>query len=133
MFIDDVQSDYAMPNLQNVKEADRLRIKDDVTAMILRKDWNEKKESRNWQAVADMVVQRYSKALHYLQTHEDVREDKDSLATYLMTQLCLFINTTARNATLETQRCVSQSFPPLPTLPQVAASLAHRTLHTVTY
>jgi hypothetical protein len=130
VFLNDVQSDYAMPRLQNVKDADRLRVKDDVTAMILRKDWTEERESRNWQAVADMVVQRYSKALH---TDEDIREDKIALATYLMALLRPFIDTTARNATLETQRCVSQLIPALPTPPRVAASLAHGTLHTVTY
>jgi hypothetical protein len=133
VFLNDVQSDYAMPRLQNVKEADRLRVKDDITAMILRKDWNEEKESRNWQAVADMGVQRYSKALHYLHTNKDIREDKDAMATYLTTLLRPFIDTTARNATLETQRCVSQLIPALPTPPRVAASLAHRTLYTVTY
>jgi hypothetical protein len=107
VFINDVQSDYAMPRLQNVREVDRLRTKDDVRAMILRRDWNEEKESRNWQAVADMVVQRYSKPLHYVHTDEDIREDKNALAAYVMTQLRPFIDTTVRNATLETQRCVS--------------------------
>jgi hypothetical protein len=133
VFINDVQSNYTMPRLQNVKEADRLRVQDDVTAMVLRKDWNEERESRNWQAVADMVVQRYSKALHYLHTDKDIREDKDALATCLTTLLRPFIDTTARNATLKTQRCVPQLIPPLPTPPQIAASLAHCTLYTVTH
>jgi hypothetical protein len=97
LFLNDVQSDYAMPRLQNVKEAHRLRVKDHVTAMILRKDWSEETESRNWQAVADMVVQRYSKPLHYLHTFMDSRNDKNTLAAYLMAYLRPFIDPTARS------------------------------------
>lgn len=133
LFVNDVQSDYAMPRLQNVKEADRLHIKDEVTDMILRKDWDGESKSRNWQAVADMVVQRFSEPLHYLRTDETIREDKAALAEYLTMLLRPFIDESDRNATLETQRCVSQLVSELPTPPLPAVSLAHRTLHAVTH
>jgi hypothetical protein len=132
LFDNDVQSDYAMPRLQNVKEGDRMRVKDDVTDMILRKDWNTDEQLRDWQAVADMVVQRYSKPLHHLHTDKDIREDKDALTLYLATLLRPFISS-ARNATLETQRCVSQYIPTLPLPPQPVASLAHLNLYVVTH
>lgn len=132
LFTNDVQSDYAMPRLQNVKDSDLIRVRDDVTDMILNKNWDEEKGSKNWRQVADLVVQRYSSPLHYLRTNDLVRKDKNALATYLATLLRPFIDLTARNATLEIQRCVSQFIPPLPTPPQPASSLAHRTLHTVT-
>ncbi|CAG5148984.1 uncharacterized protein ALTATR162_LOCUS2279 [Alternaria atra] len=132
LFNNDVQSDYAMPRLQNVKESDRLRVKDDVTAMILRKNWNADEQPRDWQAVADMIVQRYSKPLHHLHTDEEIRGDKDALALYLAIQLRPFISS-VRNATLETQRCLSQFIPTLPSPPQPAASLAHLALYAVTH
>ncbi|EDU49274.1 hypothetical protein PtrSN002B_001808 [Pyrenophora tritici-repentis] len=130
LFVNDVQSDYAMPRLQNVSDSDRLRVKDDVTAMILHKDWSKERRSRDWQAVADMVVQRYSKPLHFLYTSKAVRDDKDSLVAYLESQLRPFIDPTDRNATLETQRCVAQVVPRLPSTSQSSASLAHLVLYT---
>ncbi|KAH7401416.1 hypothetical protein BKA66DRAFT_519117 [Pyrenochaeta sp. MPI-SDFR-AT-0127] len=132
LFKNDVESDYAMPRLQNVKYAELVRIKDDITDMILKKDWDEEKETRNWQSVTDLVVQRYSSPLHYIHTNDLVRKDRNALATYLITFLRPFIDLTARNATLETHRCVSQFIPALATPPQLGSSLAHRTLHTVT-
>ncbi|CAE7210189.1 hypothetical protein PTNB73_09195 [Pyrenophora teres f. teres] len=131
LFVNDVQSDYAMPRLQNISDSDRLRVKDDVTAMILHKDWSTEKESRDWQAVADMVVQRYSKPLRFLYTSKDVRDNKDSLVAYLKVQLRPFIDPTDRNVTLETQRCVAQVMPSHPSTPQSSASLAHLALYTV--
>jgi hypothetical protein len=133
LFDNDVQSDYAMPRLQNVKESDLLRVKDDVTALILRKDWSADLGPHDWQAVADMVVQRYSKPLHHLHTDQGIRGDKDALALYLEEQVRPFIDFSARNATLETQRCLSQFVPALPSPPQPAVSLAHVTLYAVTH
>jgi len=127
LFINDVQSDYAMPRLQNVSDSDRLRVKNDVTAMILRKDWGSEREARNWQAIADMVIQRYSKPLHYLHTSKAIRGDKDALVAYLKAQLRPFIDPTDRNAVLETQRCVAQLVPA-----KSSASLAHLVLYKVT-
>ncbi|KAF2031820.1 hypothetical protein EK21DRAFT_62175 [Setomelanomma holmii] len=133
LFTNDVHSDYAMPRLQNVKEADRIHVKDDVTEMILRKDWDKETAAKDWQAVADNVVARYAKPLHYLHTNKEVRGDKKALEFYLINLLHPFIDYTARNATVETQRCVAQVIPPLPTPPSTAASLAHRTVHAVTH
>ncbi|KNG52631.1 hypothetical protein TW65_00051 [Stemphylium lycopersici] len=133
LFDNDVQSDYAMPRLQKVKEADRLRVKDDITDMILRKDWAEEKQSQDWQALVDMVVARYSEPLHYLHSAQEIREDKDALTAYLKTLLRPFIDDTSRNAKLETQRCIAQFIPTLPTTPQSAAPLAHLALYSVTH
>ncbi|KAF2630151.1 hypothetical protein BU25DRAFT_336421 [Macroventuria anomochaeta] len=132
----DVQSDVRMPRLTNVSPSDLSKIKDDVTAMILGKDWDEEKgKGRDWQAVADMVVARYSAPLHHITTHSAFQRDKEALAVYLQGLLRPFIDSTARNASKETQRCVSQLLPPLPSLSIPPASLpplAHRALHTVT-
>lgn len=133
LFTNDVQSDYAMPRLQNVKDSDLLHIRDDITKMILGKDWDADTRTANWQTVADMVVQRYSVSLHYLHTNQEIRKNKDALAAYLTGLLRPFIDFTTRDAVLETQRCVSQVVPPLPSPPRPIASLAHGTLHAVTH
>ncbi|KAF1946414.1 hypothetical protein EJ02DRAFT_462452 [Clathrospora elynae] len=125
LFFNDVQSDYAMPRLQNVSESDRLCVKDDITKIILRKNWDKEKEPRDWQAAANMVVQRYGKALHFLHTDKKIRNNKDAFAKYLMMLLRPYIDTTARNATLEAHRCVSQL---IPSLGQPVASVAYARL-----
>lgn len=129
----DVQSDVRMPRLTNVGDADLARIKADVTALILAKDWDEE-PGRDWQAVADMVVARYSAPLHHIITTRAFRKDKEELARYLQGLLRPFIDTTSRNATLETVRCLAQFLPPMPSLsipPGSLPPLAHRALHTV--
>lgn len=131
LFSNDVQSDYPMPRLQKVKKEDILRIRQDITDVILQKDWATETKKTNWQAVADQVVTRYGKSLHYMHTTPDFRTNKLALSNYLTTLLRPFISQ-SRNSTLETQRCVAQFVPPLSHPPLVLSSLAHRTLHNVT-
>jgi hypothetical protein len=132
LFENDSQSDYVMPRLQSVSAADRSRVNDDVTRMIVGKDWGEKTNTTDWQAVTDMVVSRYSKALHYLHTSAQIRKDRKLLQDYLTKLLLPFIDYPARNTTLEAHRCVSQLVPPMPT-PASTASLAHRTIYGIVH
>jgi hypothetical protein len=125
LFTNDVQSDYAMPRLQNVTVADRMRVRADITDMILQ---NGRTVGRDWQAIADMTVARYSHPLHYLHTDKRIRLDRTAFAKYLELLLVPFIAYTARNTTLETRRCVAQIVPA-----QATASLAHRTVHAITH
>ena len=130
----DVQSDTRMPRLTNVSPTDLSKIKDDITTLILEKNWDEQ-PGRDWQAVADMIVSRYSSPLHHITTTPTFLKSKDELATYLQSLLRPFIDGTTRNATLEISRCVAQMLPPLPSLsipPASLTPLAHRALHTVT-
>ncbi|KAF2129879.1 hypothetical protein P153DRAFT_375504 [Dothidotthia symphoricarpi CBS 119687] len=131
LFSNDVQSDYAMPRLQNVKEEEILRIRQDITNMVLQKSKNAGQEDTNWQAVADQVITRYSKSLHYIHNTPHLRTNKLALSNYLTALLRPFISQ-ARNSTLETQRCVAQFVAPLTHPPLLVSSLAHRTLHDVT-
>ena len=130
----DVQSDYRMPRLTNVAPSDLHRIRDDVTSLVLYKNWTE--ESRtDWQAVADNVITRYSSPLHHITTYTPFRENKEELANYLTALLRPFIDDSARNASLEILRCTSQLVAPLPSLsipPASLTPLAHRALHAVT-
>ena len=130
----DVQSDYRMPRLTNIAPLDLRHIKDDVTLLVLSKDWVEE-SGTDWQAVADNVIARYSSPLHHITTYTLFREQKDELAAYLTTLLRPFIDDSARNASLETLRCTSQLVAPLPSLsipPASLTPLAHRALHAVT-
>lgn len=129
----DVQSDVKMPRLTHVSPSDLADIKDDVTSLVLRKDWASH-PGRDWQAVADMFVQRYSKPLHHITSTHRLRNHKEELAQYLTALLRPFISAGERNATLETARCVAQILPASPSLkvpPGSLPPLAHRTLHTV--
>jgi hypothetical protein len=132
LFENDSQSDYIMPRLQNVSAVDRSRVNDDVTRMIVGKDWGGKMSTTDWQAVTDMVVARYSKALHYLHTSAQIRQDRKLLQDYLTKLLLPFIDYPARNTTLETHRCVGQLVPPIPT-PASTASLAYQTIYGIAH
>ncbi|KAF3047716.1 hypothetical protein E8E12_011497 [Didymella heteroderae] len=128
----EVNSDVRMPRLTNVAAADLAQIKDDVTALVLNKDWS--KDGHDWQAVADLAVARYSSPLHHITTTRAFRKDKDELARYLRGLLRPFISPGERNATRETERCVAQIVPPLSSLsvpPGLLPLLAHRALHAV--
>ncbi|KAF2827570.1 hypothetical protein CC86DRAFT_290230 [Ophiobolus disseminans] len=128
LFINDVQSDYIMPRLQNVSAADLSLIRDDITSMILRKDWDNKTMgSTNWQSVADMVVIRYSSPLHYLHTNKQIRAEKEPLEAYLAKLMLPFVDYTTRNAALELHRCVAQFIPPI----SPSAVIAHTTVHAI--
>lgn len=132
----DVQSDVLMPRLTNVSPSTLVSLRADVTQLILSKDWSAHDRTSDWQATADMLVARYSTPLHHLTSTPLYRTNKPALAAYLTQLLRPFIDTSARNASLETNRCVAQHIPPLPatTLPTPPASLpplAHRALHAV--
>jgi hypothetical protein len=127
LFDNDVQSDYAMPRLQNVKATDLLQVKDDLTKVIR---WGSGWFKDDWQAVADLVVTRYSKPLHYLHTNDRIRENLETTEDYIAKLLRPFIDYTARNTTLETTRCVGQMFQGFPQITYYA--LAPLAIYTVT-
>ncbi|KAH6637765.1 hypothetical protein C7974DRAFT_307777 [Boeremia exigua] len=129
----DVRSDVKMPRLTHVAPEVLRAARDDVAALVLRKDW-EAREGRDWQGVADMVVARYSGPLHYIATNRVFREDGAALAVYLGELLRPFVDVSARNAARETERCVAQFVPALPALsipPSSLTPLGHRATHAV--
>ncbi|KAF2444414.1 hypothetical protein P171DRAFT_338906, partial [Karstenula rhodostoma CBS 690.94] len=126
----DVASDTPQPRLVKASPEQLGKIRDAVTAMVL--GGGGVGEGRDWQAVADMVVTRYGKAIHYLHADASVRSSNEAFAKYLSALLRPFVSPSARNASLETERCVAQIVPPLPLPPSSSPPLAHTTLHTVT-
>ena len=125
----DVVSDTPHPRLTNVAAGQLEEIKAAVTQMVVGSGAGE--WGRNWQAVADMVVARYSAALHHLHTDEEIRSSGEAFASYLRTLLRPYIGATGRNSTVELERCVLQHVPRLPSPPAPAPSLAHTTIHAI--
>lgn len=123
LFDNDVQSDEPQPRLSKVSVADRLLVQRDVTNMILRQD----RDETNWQAIADVVVSQYSRPLHFLHNNEQIRSETKALQYYLTTLLLPFIDYTARNTTLEKQRCITQLVPASP-----VDNLAHESIVSIT-
>jgi hypothetical protein len=133
LFTNDVNSDMPMPRLQNVGDSDLIKMRDAVTEMVLASDSDKTSQSTKWQEVADLVVKRYSMALHNLATNRDLRDSKEGFAEYLSALLRPFIDWTARNSTLEISRCGAQLVPRLPAPPALAPFLAHRAVHAVNH
>jgi hypothetical protein len=129
----EVSSDVRMPRLTNVAAAELARIRDDVTELVRVQDWST--QGRDWQAVADMAVARYSAPLRHIASTPAYRRDKDALARYLKGLLRPYVgDAQERNATRETQRCVAQIVPPMPDIsvpPGSLPPLAHRAIHAV--
>ncbi|KAF2122138.1 hypothetical protein BDV96DRAFT_609152 [Lophiotrema nucula] len=131
LFDNDGQSDTPMPRLENARQADLRTIKDAVTGMILTSAVEKVGDGTNWQAIADMIIQRYSAPLHHLTDKEAAaRKSKEALATYLSTLLRPFIDYTSRNTSAETARCVAQHLPPVP--PPLSPPLAYTALSSIT-
>jgi len=130
LWANDVVSDTPHPRLKNASPEQLWQIRGEVTKMILNSGG--KRQGRNWQEVADMVVSRYSAPLHHLHTDEEVRGSRKAFATSLNALLRPFISASERNGTLELERCISQHVPRLPVSPSQAPSLAHTTIHTIT-
>ncbi|ORX98611.1 hypothetical protein BCR34DRAFT_496011 [Clohesyomyces aquaticus] len=134
MWDNDVQSDIAMPRLENVADGHLVKIRDRVTQMIVASNREGTKKEKgvgtNWQEVIDMIVERYTAPLHYLgNASSPVRTSEEELGTYLASLLRPFIDYTLRNTTREVQRCVSQFLPSS----MDDATLAARAVQSVTH
>lgn len=130
LWTNDVVSDTPHPRLVNARPEQVREMRAAVADMVVSGGGRETVPAgTNWQAVADMVVRRYSAALHNLHTDAAVRSNKEAFAASVAALLAPFVASAARNSTLEAARCVAQF---VPALPPVAPSLAHSTIHTVT-
>ncbi|KAL4808873.1 hypothetical protein BDV18DRAFT_90990 [Aspergillus unguis] len=92
------------PRLQHLSAQDLKPIQQDLDALILK---HEASESQiNWQAIADMVVDRYATRLRYLasgqiSTLQQLQEEIEDLVTP-------FVDYDRRNTSLEVERCSKQ-------------------------
>lgn len=97
----------ALPRLTQLSTEDLEPIRADVDRLIMSHDPEE--ASTDWQAIADMVVERYARELRYLasgqlSTVANIHEAVEGL-------LGPFIDYSDRNATLEVDRCANHFVP----------------------
>ncbi|KAF2140626.1 uncharacterized protein K452DRAFT_288723 [Aplosporella prunicola CBS 121167] len=121
------------PRLQNASNTTISRIRDDVTRMVFSGQFPHVRDqaglpARDWQAIVDEIVMRYSGRLEYLSS-----ESVDSFKTFQAEVEALFrpfIDYSARDATAEALRCSTQ-FTPAYTGVSLAARTAHNVAHSI--
>lgn len=116
----------SLPRLGQVPNAYLDVVRKEVTALILEHDTAE--TSRNWQAITDMIVKRYSDELSYLASGEF--GDIQSLREHIETLLSPFIDYSERVTSSEAERCATQF---LPLESPDSHVVAARAVHTVAY
>ena len=89
-------------------------MRSDLKSIIFQSDSFDKitHSPRNWQAVADMIVQKYANPLQYLVTSSEFDNSSTRLAQELNYMLRPFFDTFHRDAAIETKRCATEFMPP---------------------
>lgn len=100
-------------------------VRRDLYTLVMTHDTDE--ASFNWQAVTDMIIQRYADELNYLLS--DIFSDTAKLHAEICRILEPFIDYSDRNSSLEIERCVDQFIPKSASLRE---NLAGRAIHSVT-
>ena len=85
----------------------------------------------DWQAAADMIVQKYANPLQYLVTSPELGNSSTRLAQELNYLLRPFLDTSHRDAETETKRCAAEFMPPYFNLS--ANGLSGQAIYTVSY
>lgn len=116
----------SLPRLGQVPSQELDVVRKELTATILAYDTTE--TTRNWQAITDMIVKRYSDELAYLASGEFT--DIKSLRQHIETLLSPFLDYSSRDASSEAERCATQ-FLPLET--HHSHVLAARAVHSVAH
>ena len=100
-----------LPRLENISKVDRASIFVDLSQSILLNDHDKPRSQRvDWQAVADMIVARYSDTLQelaYSPFYNSAKRMRQKSAILLQP----FIDSDNRNTTLEYERCASHFMP----------------------
>lgn len=128
----------ALPRLiaapQNILED----MRSDLKSIIFQPDSFDKitHSSCNWQAVADMIVQKYANPLQYLVTSSEFSKSSTRLARELNYMLRPFFDTLHRDAAIETKRCAAEFMPVnfhSSDSHDYTGSLSERAIYTVSY
>ena len=95
------------PRLTEITDASRDLLRKQVGQMILSEPSPVKHNGYDWQAIADMIVTRYSSRLQYL-TMPDVMNNEQRLNTEINAILSSFIDYDNRSQINETAQCASR-------------------------
>lgn len=128
----------ALPRLiaapQNILED----MRSDMKSIIFQSDSFDQitRSSRDWQAVADLIIQKYANPLQYLVTSSEFSKSSTRLAQELNYMLRPFFDTLHRDAAIETKRCAAE-FMPLEAHSSdshdYTGSLSERAIYNVSY
>lgn len=110
-----------LPRLANLSTQSLELMKKDLLDLVMRHDPN--KKSFDWQAVVDMIVQRYSKELKYLLSEE--LSTQGLLQQELDRILRAFVDYDSRDRTAETERCAKQFIPKRAPRDTLAGEVVH--------
>ncbi|KAE8152231.1 hypothetical protein BDV25DRAFT_128130 [Aspergillus avenaceus] len=105
--LDLFRSSTSLPRLQHLFADELGPIRNDLDRLIM--DHDPKDSTFNWQAIADMVVQRYAHELKYLASGQ--LSTLQDLHNEIENSLGPFIDYNDRNPALEADRCSMQFFP----------------------
>ena len=128
----------ALPRLIAAPQSILEDMRSDMKSIILQSDSFDKitHSSCDWQAVADMIVQKYANPLQYLVTSSEFSKSSTRLAQELNYMLRPFFDTLHRDAAIETKRCAAE-FMPLDfhssDSHDYTGSLSGRAIYTVSY
>ncbi|KAL1618489.1 hypothetical protein SLS54_007217 [Diplodia seriata] len=120
-----------LPRLLNVSNETLSLMHDDVTQLVMSRPspaYGKIQPTTNWQAVADLVVERYSDRIQYLASFSDLemlqREADQALKPY--------IDYGIRNSAAEIERCAAQHLPASSLESLSTAPVAAQAIHAVT-
>jgi hypothetical protein len=119
-----------LPRLKNLSVGSLDQIRHDVDTMVA--NWDSSKSlyrdhaTTDWQAVADMVVERYARELKYLSS--GLLDTQEDFLHELEVMLRVFIDSDARNTTAEVDRCVAQLVPKTTTTAGLAIASVTKTI-----
>ncbi|KAL9108635.1 MAG: hypothetical protein Q9227_006581 [Pyrenula ochraceoflavens] len=116
-----------MPRLDGLPRQTLDAIRTDVVTAVVEDDAF--KASTDWQAVTDIIVQRYSDRLGYMVSSEV--EDLDALHAEAEKAMLPFIDHDHRNETAEKERCQTQFLPTGKTRDSLAATAVEDVLATI--
>ncbi|MCJ1358738.1 MAG: hypothetical protein MMC33_008738 [Icmadophila ericetorum] len=115
-----------LPRLKYISEEDRAKIVADLSKSIMHEDDHQPTPPQwtNWQAIADMIIARYSNTLHELAS-SPVYTCRKRLDLEITLSMRPFIDYDNRNTTLELHRCTSHFIPRNHTSSIASAAVTH--------
>lgn len=116
-----------LPRLEHIKTQDLDPIRQALNSLIMADDVY--KPSFNWQAVADMVIERYADSLKYLVSGDFTTIE--FLQAEIERILRPFIDYSARNPTDEAKRCSDQFIVPHAPTETLAGQAVSSVLHSI--
>lgn len=128
----------ALPRLTAAPQSVLEDMRSDMKSIIFQPDSFDKitRSSCDWQAIADLIVQKYANPLQYLITSSEFSKSSTRLAQELNYMLRPFFDTLHRDATIETKRCAAE-FMPFHFNPSdshdCTGRLSERAIYTVSY